>query len=305
MKLPPVRNLKKFLWFMEERQRVYLRRQAGEPYPWTSDPILRRFRFCNVYREQDRVTTFWRERWAKKYADHSNLWFAACLFRHINWPNTLEEIGFPKEWNPRKVLRILEKRKARGDKVYTSAYLLGGGNTKHETKVRYTVMTVLNPVWKWVEKALPGTGRIAPWLTDGTDDVPCTLREMFDWLCQFHGFGKFLSYEIVTDLRHTRYLCNAPDIMTWANLGPGAQRGLNRLYERELNQSHPQAQLLEELLAIQEWVVKNRDSRVLPTIEPRDLEHSFCECDKLLRAKERLVQGRIIGLERFRHPGLI
>ena len=130
------------------------------------------------------------------------------------------------------------------------------------------------------------------------------LQDMFEWLIQFHGWGKFLAYETVTDLRHTRYLCNAPDINTWANAGPGAQRGLNRLYKRELNKSHSQSQLLEELLLLNSWVIENRDTRLLPTWEARDTEHGLCETDKMLRAKEREAAGKVSGLERF-HAGLL
>jgi hypothetical protein len=45
------------------------------------------------------------------------------------------------------------------------------------------------------------------------------------------GLGPFLAYEIVTDLRFTALLENAPDIMTWANPGPGAKRGITRLLD--------------------------------------------------------------------------
>ena len=39
-----------------EGERIRYRRMAGEPYPWTTDPVLREWRFCNVHREHDRTT---------------------------------------------------------------------------------------------------------------------------------------------------------------------------------------------------------------------------------------------------------
>jgi len=33
--------------FAARRQAVFERRVAGDPPPWTGDPILRRFKFCN------------------------------------------------------------------------------------------------------------------------------------------------------------------------------------------------------------------------------------------------------------------
>jgi len=299
MKLPKVRMLKKQLYWMHERQRIYLKRLSGEPWPWTQDPILRSFRFCCVYRENDKVTQWIRDNWRIPYADHPNLWFAMCVARQINWPDTLAEIGFPEDWNPRRVLRILEKRKRSGKKIYSGAYILGGGNPDGVSKIRYTVMGILNPLWRWA-KSRSSTQRF-PW---ETEEAP-TLKATFDWLLSFHGFGRFLAYEVVTDLRHTRCLCNASDINTWANIGPGAQRGLNRLYERDVRKSHPQSQLLEELLAVYEWIRDRRDAVLLPTLELRDMEHVQCECEKYWRAEERLREGRMVGLERFVPPGLL
>src|ERR1017187_2352585 len=124
MKPPKVKQLKKLLYWMTERQKIFLKRQRGDPYPWTKDPILARWKFCNTYRENDKVTIWLRKNWLEPFKDHPNLWFACFLFRQINWPDTLEDIGFPEEWNPRRVCKILDMRKSLGKKIYTSAYLL-------------------------------------------------------------------------------------------------------------------------------------------------------------------------------------
>ena len=284
MSKPRVGMLRLLLRWMHERQQIYQRRQAGAPPPWTTDPILRQYKACNVYREQDKVTRWIRENWQEPFATHPNLWFAMCIARHINWPPTLAEIGFPEEWNPRRVLRVMERRVARGQKVYSGAYLLGGGNREGLKKPRYTIMNVLNPVFRAVT-----TGKQTPPWEDGKHIEEVTLEAVHAWLLQFWGWGRFLAYETVTDLRHTRYLCNAPDIMTWANAGPGAQRGLNRIYGRELRSHHKADQLLDEMR----------------TMEIRDIEMSLCELDKFCRAKERLAAGKIVGLDRYVPPGLV
>lgn len=49
-----------FFAFARERHATYLRRQSGAPEPWTDDPILRKFRFTNVFRELDRTTVWFR-----------------------------------------------------------------------------------------------------------------------------------------------------------------------------------------------------------------------------------------------------
>jgi hypothetical protein len=37
---------------------MFKRRVAGEAGPWTEDPILREFKFCNVFRAADRVSQY-------------------------------------------------------------------------------------------------------------------------------------------------------------------------------------------------------------------------------------------------------
>src|SRR5258708_5462390 len=44
--------------FAAERQRIFHRRFRGEDLPWTPDPILARFKFCNAYRASDRVSQY-------------------------------------------------------------------------------------------------------------------------------------------------------------------------------------------------------------------------------------------------------
>jgi hypothetical protein len=47
-----------YWYFAAERQQAFRRRVAGEPGPWTADPILREYKFCNVFRAADRVSQY-------------------------------------------------------------------------------------------------------------------------------------------------------------------------------------------------------------------------------------------------------
>ena len=122
--------IERFFYYINERHMMYLRRKNGVQYPWTSDAILTEYSFCNVYRELDRVTEWIRVNWREPYHDHSNLPFAMAVARQINWPDTLEEIGFPETWEPEKVKAIMQARKDRGDKVYTGAYMFPSHDQK-------------------------------------------------------------------------------------------------------------------------------------------------------------------------------
>lgn len=47
-----------YWYFASERQKVFERRMRGELGPWTEDPILRTYKFCNVFRAADRVSQY-------------------------------------------------------------------------------------------------------------------------------------------------------------------------------------------------------------------------------------------------------
>ncbi len=272
------------LWgWITERHGIYLKKSAGDPPPWTHDKTMQSYRFCNVFRELDKVTVWLRENWRQPYADNDQLWIAMCLARQINWPETLAEIGFPEHgYDADAVRERLEARKARGEKVYTGAYMISApaGQYAGMAKPEYTAQIVVGALWRARAEfdALFAGGRQP------------TMQEVHAWLRQFRGWGDFMAYEAVTDLRHTRYLDKAPDINTWAVAGPGAIRGLHRLHGRDYKKALSQEQACEEMC---ELLALSRSSlpELVPALELREIEHSLCETDKWLRVAAG--QGRL------------
>ncbi|MGE3770455.1 MAG: nucleotide kinase domain-containing protein [Bdellovibrionales bacterium] len=264
------------LWdWIAERHRIFLKRAAGAAAPWSDDPIMQEYRFCNVFRELDKVTAWLRENWREPYADSPHLWIAMCLARQVNWPATLAEVGFPVDGYDAKLVRQrLEARKARGEKVYTGAYMISAPTGRYDdmAKPQYTAEVVVGALWQAQDE-------FHAFFKNGRQP---TLEEVHAWLRRFRGWGDFMAYEVVTDLRHTRYLNKAADINTWAVAGPGAIRGLNRLHGRPYKKSMTQMQAgdeMRELLALS----KGNLPDFVPQLELRDIEHSLCETDKWLR----------------------
>ncbi len=134
---------------------------------------------------------------------------------------------------------------------------------------------------------------------------PWSLQETAEWLERtFRFIGHFTAYEIVTDLRHTDLLCNAPDVMTWANPGPGATRGLNYLHGRDTGKTPPKQQLVDEMRELLEmsqndnyWPLNAIAMDKWPAWELREVEHWICEMYKYWRAKNGGAKPR----GRFRH----
>ena len=259
---------------MQEREAIRLRRAAGEPRPWTSDPILATYRFTNVRREDDRVTAWIREHIREPYDDHPNLWIMLCLARFVNWPPTLQYLmdqgAWPtKTYDATAVTAALDELTARAVKVWTGAYMIKGDflhrTAEERRKPFYVATTVLGETWKQrhaIKAALP-------------QGLEATYRA----LTAVYGWGPFLTYQAIVDMRWTSLLMHASDL-EWAAAGPGTLRGLNRVAGRPAPRHLAQEQALAELREIYPVLRK-----AMPTIDFSDVLNIMCETDKYARAK--------------------
>lgn len=306
----------RFFAFARERHAIWHRRQEGQERPWTQDPVLHKFRFTNVYRELDATTVWFRECVRDPMRDRPEVLLATVLFRWFNRITTGEAIftrpdpdGMPATaWENFVLdsergfcsLSILQHAIVHycGDGPFvTGAYIIKtpDGYTKLDGVLWCVEQFMLQEKLLADKKSegVVGWRDAAEWMEDGR----VSLEQAWNWLRKFPFLGDFMAYEIVTDLRHTALLDRAPDIMTWANPGPGAMRGLNRLHLRHLNHTQPKhvfvaemRALLEEAQTSSQWIANPLG---LPT-EMRDIEHTLCEFDKYERA--RLGEGRPRGV---------
>jgi len=273
--------------WITEREAIRLRKESGEPFPWTEDPILRQYRFCNVRREDDRVTVWVRDNIRVPYWNHPHLWWMLCAARSINWPATLRELmlGESGAWpshsafKPEYLRYALEHRKARGDKVYTGAYMIRAENHREApwfswSKQRYIAEIVLGRPWEARDR-FPQTEQMR------------TLHQVWAWLSSFMGWGPFMAYQAVVDMRFTPILNQAPDRLTWCAAGPGTIRGLNRLAGRPVKSSLSQSKALDEILALYEKLIPLFvDNRSPGWLDLSDVPNVCCEFDKYMRVKD-------------------
>lgn len=264
------------LWrWVREREAIRVQKCSGVEPPYTKDPILSKFRFCNVRREDDRGTVWIRENIRKPFTDEPYLWFMLCVARQINWPDTLAElIQYPETW-PRcsaftlqRMANQLNVRKARGDKVYTGAYMISAPQKKGADKQWYIIGEVCGALWT-----------IRHSITDYLESGSATLQGMHSQLTAHNGWGPFMAYQAVVDMRFTGLLNQALDIETWAAAGPGTLRGLNRLHGRDVNFRLKQDQALSEMRAI--YAVVSEETGV--PLDFSDVPNILCETDKYLR----------------------
>ena len=263
--------------FMRERHRIHQRRVMGLQKPWTNDPILQQYRFCNVYRELDRETAWIRDNWREPLADHGYLFFAMTVARVINWSPTLAEMALPVPFNRFDFMRVINRRMALKQQVWTGAYMI----TTHGAaipKPQYYADNVLAPIWKDRKALAPREGD--------------TLASFHKRLAEQDGIGDFLAAQVVADTKHHGWLKEAGDWYTWAAMGAGSRRGLNRVFNREYKAAMPSYvwqrdfdQLFHEVNRV---IMTGRTNLVM--IDAQDLQNCLCEFDKYERV--RLGQGR-------------
>ena len=96
-----------------------------------------------------------------------------------------------------------------------------------------------------------------------------------------NGWGQFMAYQAVVDMRFAPLLRGALDTYGWAAAGPGTLRGLNRLHGRAVDAAISQAQALTEMRVIYKSV--QQETNVL--MDFSDVPNALCETDKYLRVK--------------------
>lgn len=251
-----------FWYWVKERHAIYERRQLGLPKPWTKDRILQRYRFTNVFRELDAGTIWMREHLTGPNADRplEEIILNCTWYRLFNLIATGEFLGWQTSWSVNRISRALQERKDSGVPIFTHAHVVRGENGMPKA---LSIAMVVQDVVDIMDKLIK------------VRNEKNTLQSMYEKLHTVYLIGDFMAYEITTDLRHTRVLNQATDIMTWANLGPGAKKGLQRLGRDTRNGARSVRRLLAEA---KDYLPEN-----FPPMEPRDIEHSLCEFDKYCR----------------------
>lgn len=256
--------------FVGQRELARKNHDAGKPRPYCNDPIINAYRFCNVRREDDKVTRWIKKYWREPYKGHRNMAGAMLLARLINWPPTLAAIGFPEVWHPGDIIETIEKLPG---KVWSGAYIVSTCG-KSMSKVDYVVDKVDDMI---------GVLEYTPWLD-------CTLEMYHHKLCGIDGLGAgFLAAQVVADLKYVDpNLLVAPDWKTFAVSGPGSRRGLARAFQLPTDYSWKEYEWKEYLEVMIERVAPQLSFGM--EIHAQDWQNVMCEFDKWMRV--RTAEGR-------------
>ncbi len=250
-------------YWIKERESIRLKKEAGKPLPYTSDPILQQFKFCNVRRADDKVSRWLISEWYSKNYDHPNTILAATIARQLNNPDSLGAIGYPTKWSPNRVEKILNDRASKGLKNFSAAYMITG--TLGGTKVQQIV-------WKVVD----AMHRNRPVID--TSSVENTVKA----LLPYAGFSTFISGQVTADLVWSMYGTWA-DKHTYAPIGPGSRRGMNRVLGNGPNAPMKQPEFNKHLTKLIEKLTKDIPTSIMSRLVAQDIQSVCCEVDKYNR----------------------
>lgn len=275
-------KIQPFLQFIAARERVRLRKESGAPKPWTDDPILQRYRFCNIRREDDRTTRWIAQHWRAGRADNQDLWFWMLVARYINRISTLKRFTPVRAWNPSAVRTIL-RSVAEDGPVWGAAYMIGTHGVA-KNKIDYVVDDILSSAWARRKEIRPRLGD--------------TLAEFCVRLTSLDGVSGFTAGQVIADTKYANCtLQTADDWYTFAVSGPGSRRGLNRLLDRPVGAPWKETEWKRQLDALYATVRERGPQYGLPPLHAQDIQNCLCEFDKY----ERVRLGE--GTPKQRYPG--
>lgn len=241
-----------------------------------TDPIIGEYRFCNVRRNDDRVTKWILRNYVNHFGSSAYLWFAITVARLFNNEDTLQAIRpHVLPFKPAAMRKELHKRRDTGLKNFNAAYIVST-NGRAMDKVDYIVDVVLAPLWKKRDKLTPALL--------GTDK----LEKAHSILSKEQGLGSFMAAQVLGDLKYNEDDKVWVDFDTFAASGPGSKRGLNRVMLRPVDAPWKEAEFRATLLELRE-ATNSALPGVLP-ITAQDIQNCLCEFDKYERV--RLGEGR-------------
>lgn len=286
-------DARRFVDFVLARDAVRVARGAGKQPPWSPDPILQAFAFCNVAREDDRVTQWIAANWRAPHKTDPDLWFALVIARRcVNLPAVLSEIGYPVPWNPDRYLAGLGERKRAGKPCFNSdAYKLDLNGQSGDLAERQ-VNLLLNPLWAARNDFRPRAKE--------------TLSTFHARLAGVPFMDGFYAAQVLADLKYIQPLKSAPDWWDFAVSRPGSLHGLDRATGHALRPSSWDEESWIRLLHPLRGAIAPELSKAgLPRMHAQDMEHCLAEFDKYERIRSGKDKGRkfIPNSEPFPLPG--
>jgi hypothetical protein len=269
--------------FAFERQEIFFKRVRGLLPPWTSDPILRNYRFTNVYRVSDRVSQHLiRHVIYEGDQSEEELFFRVLLFKLFNrietWELLQDSVG-PIRWRTfdlDQYARVLDNALRIGARLYSAAYIIPCPPFDAERKHRNHLVLL----HKMMKDQLPRKVAAAR-----------SLESVFSLLRSYPSIGDFLAYQFAIDLNYSPLTSFSE--MEFVVAGPGARSGIRKAFQDASGMSDE-----EVIRAVTESSSKEFERRGLAfrglwgrPLQLIDCQSLFCEVDKYSRLAHPEING--------------
>jgi hypothetical protein len=199
-------NMADFFLFCRERQTMWWRRAKGEPRPWSCVEVMNALHFCNIYRELDRGTAYFRSlvldlppakdkvEWTRQV-----LWLSYA-YRQVNRVESFQQVGVPDERDLKPFLQGMSGFQKEGRAFFTSAH-----QTTH---------------YKQYENYLKQTAGTLKPIAEVICSEDTSLQGIHRTLKTLKGIGVFLAWQLICDLHESGCLEMGEEFCV---LGPGAK----------------------------------------------------------------------------------
>ena len=267
-------NQERLIYWIKERENIRLLKEQGVPAPWSDNAVMQETYFCNIDREDDKVTIWIRDNWRYWYAPEQYP-LAMFVARVFNRPSTLQIIEQPNgdinDWIERTT-PILRAVKDKGGQVWGGAYLVSTNGRSMDK----------------LDHCMEMFGYLAsvPNITAGCS----TLAAAHIKCMAVYGMSSFLAAQVVADLKNSdgHPLYTAPDWYTFNAYGPGSLRGLSWFHGRDIRPKDYGLAIQEARVIIAPYL-KNK---ILTKLCMQNLQNCFCEYDKFMRVTNKTGKSK-------------
>ena len=269
-----------YWYFANERQNIFIKKLNGDTPPWTNDPILKTYKFCNSYRVNDRVSQYLLKNViynAKTYKDEDML-FRIILFKLFNkestWELLLKEFKdiTLSTFDMKEYSNVLTNAINNNIKIYNDAYIscatkAFGYDRKHDNHLALlNKMFIIDKVQDKILKCI-------------------NMEQAFKIIKSYPLIGNFMAYQLITDINYSNIVDWKEDEFTVA--GPGSLRGIKKCFIDKGNLSNED--IIRYMYNHQEEEFKrlNLDFKTIGNrkLQLIDIQNIFCELDKYCREK--------------------
>lgn len=290
-------------YWIAERESIRILKEDGERgdwRPWSNDPIFQTTYFCNVRREDDKVTRWIRQNWTPQVWGWELYDYSIVLARMLNnipCLSAIDEAANQQDQDDPSLAisdfpelhKLLDYRTFhQWEQVWGGAYVVTSHGLRMP-KAAYLCQRVLPAAYAALRTEAPGArSRLGPY-----PGLPILLARSHEFLMQLEGLGSFMAAQVIADLKNTEGhpLQKAEDWSYWSAPGPGSLRGLGWIfgkippsgYEAAIHQVESNLTPENHKLL---WAPHQ------PRVNMQDLQNCLCEFDKFMRVMTKTGRSK-------------